>query len=163
MKNKLKNILKGKIVIIGVGNVLQGDDAFGPLLIERIKDNVDAVCIDAGSAPENYAGKIAKLKPDTVLIVDAVHLGLKPGEYEILQKKDITENTFTTHNLSPAMFIGYLQKEINAAIYVLGMQPEDISFGREISTSAGKTLKEVSQLIIDSINRKQENVRQESN
>ena len=158
MKNKVKDILKGKIVIVGIGNILRGDDALGPLLIERLKDNVDAVCIDAGSAPENYVGKIAKLKPDTVLIIDAVHLGLKPGEYEILKKKDINENSFTTHNLSPTMFIEYLEKEISAEVYVLGVQPEDISFGKNISANAEKTLTELSQLIISSINSKREYV-----
>ncbi len=163
MKNKLKNILKGKIIIIGIGNVLRGDDGFGPLLIERIKDNVNAVCIDAGSAPENYAGKITKLKPDTILIVDAVHLGLKPGEYEILKKNDINKSGFTTHTLSPVMFIEYLEKEINANIYIIGIQPENTSFGEEISGNVAETLKKLSESIIESVKGKQEYAGQKNN
>lgn len=159
MKNKFKSILKGKIVIVGIGNVLKGDDGFGPLLIEKIKENVGAMCVDAGNTPENYVGKIAKLKPDTVLIIDAVHLDLKPGEYKILRKDDITKSGFTTHNLSPNMFIEYLEKETNADIYILGIQPKSISFNEEISDNVRKTLKELSALIIKSINGKQEYVR----
>lgn len=158
MKNNFQNILKGKIVVIGIGNILRGDDAFGPLFIERIKDRVeDIVCIDAGSAPENYTGKIAKLKPDTLLIVDAVHLGLKPGEYEILNKEDLDKSGFSTHNLSPSVFIGYLEEKLKANIYILGIQPATTSFGEKISASIEKTLEELSNLVVESIkiNRKE--------
>ncbi|MBU1630420.1 MAG: hydrogenase 3 maturation endopeptidase HyCI, partial [Candidatus Omnitrophica bacterium] len=141
MKNNFKDILKGKVVIVGIGNILRGDDAFGPVFIEKIKEHIDAICIDAGNAPENYVGKIAKLKPDTILIVDAVHLDLKPGEYEILGKNDINKSGFTTHTLSPVMFIEYLEKEIDANIYILGIQPKNTSFGEEISGNVAETLK----------------------
>jgi hypothetical protein len=36
MKNIFKNILKGKVVILGIGNTLRRDDGFGPALIERL-------------------------------------------------------------------------------------------------------------------------------
>ena len=39
MKSVLKEIFKGKIVIVGVGNTLRGDDGFGPMLIEKLKKN----------------------------------------------------------------------------------------------------------------------------
>ncbi len=158
MKNRFQDILKGKVVIVGIGNILRGDDAFGPAFIEKIKGHIDAVCIDAGSAPENYVGKIVKLEPDTILIVDAIHLDLKPGEYEILEKNDINRSGFTTHTLSPVMFIEYLEKEINANIYILGIQPENTSFGEEISKNVAETLKELSVLVINSIGIKQEYV-----
>jgi hydrogenase 3 maturation protease len=153
MKNKISDILKGKIVIMGVGNVLHGDDGFGSAFVKQIKESVDAVCIDAGNAPENYAGKIAKLKPDTILIVDAVHLNLNPGEYDILVKDDITESGFTTHSMSVNMFIEYLENETNADIYVLGIQPENTTFGSEMSEKVEKTLKDLSELVIGSIKR----------
>ena len=73
---KLEDVFKGKVVIVGIGNTMKGDDGFGPALVERLSPKVKAVCIDAGSAPENYTGKIVKEKPDTILIVDALHLGL---------------------------------------------------------------------------------------
>lgn len=143
MQATLKDIFKGKIVVVGVGNIMRADDGFGPALIKRLKDNIKAICIDAGSAPENYVGKIAKEKPDTILIVDTVHLGKKPGEYEILTKPDIVKSGFTTHDISPHMFIEYLEKETNANIYMLGVQPENVNFGEEMSEEVEKTLEEI--------------------
>ena len=90
---------------MGIGNTLRADDGFGPALIDRLKEKMKAVCINAGSAPENFTGKIVKEKPNTIIIVDALHLGLSPGEYKILKKDDIAKSGFSTHNISPHMFI----------------------------------------------------------
>lgn len=149
MKTNFKDLLKGKVVIVGIGNVLRGDDGFGPTLINRLKGNVNAVCIDAGSAPENHIGSIVKEKPDTILIVDCVHLSLMPGEYEFLKKSDILRCGFTTHDISPNMFIEYLEEETKADIYMLGIQPQSLSFGDDMSDILKKRLAEISELITE--------------
>ena len=152
MQNNLKDILKGKIVIIGIGNIIRGDDGFGPLLIEKIKGHLEVMCLDGGTAPENYLGKIAKENPDTVLIIDVVHLGKNPGEYEILNREDIAKCGFTTHDISPVMFIEYLTKETGANIYMLGVQPRGIELGSEISEELKTILDEVSGKILEVVN-----------
>jgi len=147
LKNIFKDILKGKCIIVGVGNVLRGDDGFGVTLIERLKGNEKVMCINAGSAPENFAGKIVKEKPNTILIVDAVHMDLNPGESEILKKGDIVRSGFTTHNISLNMFIDYLENETGADVYLLGVQPKSVGFGEQMSNSVKKTLEEIVDLI----------------
>jgi len=149
MSNIFEGILKERVVVIGIGNILRGDDSFGPKVIEAISGKVDAVCIDVGSAPENYIGKIAKERPNTILMIDAIDLGKKPGEYELLAKDDIIHSGFSTHDLSPRMFIEFLEKETNADIYLLGVQPESISLGSPMSKNLNQTLKEVSDLIVE--------------
>ena len=150
----LKFQFKGKVVIIGIGNLLRADDGFGPALIELIQGRLDAVCIDAGTAPENYIGKIAKLKPETVLIVDAVELNSEAGTYAILRKSDIIKSGFTTHDISPSMFIEYLEKETNADIFMLGVQPENIRLGEEMSDKVKKTLEEIFVILTNNLRRK---------
>ncbi|MBU3933246.1 MAG: hydrogenase maturation peptidase HycI [Candidatus Omnitrophica bacterium] len=147
MKSAFKNILKGKTVIVGVGNTLRGDDGFGPALIKRLEGKAKACCIDAGSAPENFTGKIIKEKPDTILIVDALHLGLAPGAWEILKKDEIAKSGLSTHDISPNMFIEYLESRTSADIYMLGVQPKDISFGREMSTEVKSALEKIADVI----------------
>lgn len=145
MKNILREIFKAKAVIVGIGNSLRGDDGFGPALIKRLQGRIPAVCIDAGSAPENYVGKIARENPQAILIVDALHLGLTPGKYMILKKEDIVKSGLSTHDISPHMLIDYLEKQTNAHIYVLGVQPKDISFGAEMSEEMNRALQEIAQ------------------
>ena len=152
MPPTIKDILKGKVVIVGIGNTLRGDDGFGPALVEKLKGKTSAVCLDAGSAPENYTGKIVKEKPDTILLVDALHLGLAPGKYEILKKDQILKTGFSTHDISPHMFIDYLEKQTEADIYMLGVQPENVSFSQEMSTGVKRALNEITALIKETDN-----------
>ncbi|MBN2120623.1 MAG: hydrogenase maturation peptidase HycI [Candidatus Omnitrophica bacterium] len=147
MDNIFKDILKGKIVIIGIGNILKADDGLGPSLVNRLKAGLSAVCIDAGSAPENFTGKILKENPDTVLIVDAVDLGRSPGEFALLEKKEILNCGFTTHDISCNMFIGYLEARTQAKIYMLGIQPEKVNFSEGLSLSAEKAIAKLEELI----------------
>ena len=79
MLEHLKSHLKGKVVILGIGNTLRSDDGAGSILASRIRDKAPYIVYDCGASPENYLGKIVQDKPDTVLIIDAADFGAKPG------------------------------------------------------------------------------------
>lgn len=153
MNTSLSNIFQGKVVIVGVGNRLRGDDGFGSFLADELKGKIKAECLDVGNAPENYVGKIAKSRPDTVLIVDAVFLGKNPGEYELLESKDIMTTGFTTHDIPLSMFIDYLEKESGAKIYMLGVEPDKVDFSASMSEAVRKTLSEIRDIIIQEMER----------
>ena len=148
----LKDLFKKKLVIVGIGNILKGDDGFGPCLIERLNGKVKAKCIDAGTSPENQTGAIKKEKPEAILIVDAAYLGSEPGEYKVLKKADIVKSGFTTHDLSPGMFIEYMESQTKADVYMLGVEPKGISFGSEMSANVKKALDEIEALIKEADN-----------
>ena len=145
--NKLNSLLKGKVVILGMGNVLRGDDGLGPALIARLKGRINAVCLNAGSAPENYLGKIVKQNPDVILIVDALHLGKAPGEYQLLESGNILNCGLTTHDISAKMLIEYLGKETGAKIQLLGVQPKNLAFGEQFSQEVKTSLDALTDII----------------
>lgn len=152
MRNIFKNIFRGKTVIVGIGNTMKGDDGLGPELVKRLNDKIKAFCIDAGVTPENHVGKIAAEKPDTVMLIDAAHLNKKPGAYGILDSRDISRSGLTTHDISPSMFIEYLKAQTGAAIFLLGVQPGDISFGARISERVAKAIDKIEKLIMEANN-----------
>lgn len=149
MSEDFNLFLKGKVVLFGIGNVLRGDDALGPMLIEMLRGSVNASCINAEGAPENYLGKVIRENPDTVLIIDAVHLNLKPGEYRILEQKDLEKSGFSTHDISLGMLIDYMKSQINADIFILGVEPRQLRLGAEVSETVKKTLGNLKKLIIE--------------
>lgn len=144
MLEHLKEHLKGKVVILGIGNALQGDDAIGSLLASRLKDKIPYIVYDSGSSPENYLGKIIKDKPDNIIIIDAADFGACPGEFSLFEGEEIkTTNIFSTHNASIALTINYLQTHIRADIIVLIIQPKNTSFSDKLSPELEKTLNEL--------------------
>lgn len=147
MENIFLPILLGKTVIVGIGNPLRGDDGFGPALIQQLEGKNGFICIDAGSTPENYVGRIIKEKPETILLVDAVQLDLNPGQYRILQATDILKCGFTTHDMSSQMLIEYLKSQTHSDIFMLGVQPQHVSLGEPMSEWVTETLNEVKILL----------------
>jgi hydrogenase maturation protease len=52
---QLKKLRGPKTVIVGIGNILKGDDGVGPLICQQLRGNeICAELIDAGTVPENY-------------------------------------------------------------------------------------------------------------
>jgi hydrogenase 3 maturation protease len=144
MLDHLKSHLKGKVVILGIGNVLRSDDGVGSVLAARIKGGLPWIVYDAGESPENYLGKIIKDKPDNIVLMDAVDFGGKPGEYRVLESDDLkTANLFSTHNASLSLTINYLQNNLKVDIIILIIQPKNISFGDNLSPELTQTLREL--------------------
>ena len=147
IENIFLPILRGKTVIVGIGNSLRGDDGFGPALIEQLQGKVGCICIDAGSAPEKFLGVIVKEEPSTILFVDAADLDLEPGQYRILQPADIVKCGLTTHDMSSRMLIEFLENQTSANILMLGIQPQYLSLGEAMSPCLTQTLHEIVMLI----------------
>ena len=75
-------------LIMCIGNKSSGDDAIGPYIAESIKEiRKDITVIDCGMIPENYTSVVKKYKPENLVIIDAVDMGLKPGEIRLVQKE----------------------------------------------------------------------------
>ena len=157
----LKEKLKGKVVIVGIGNSLRGDDGAGPELIKSLKFKVRSseknhelstpnhqLClIDTGSVPENFLQKIVGERPDVILLVDTINLGKPAGSIEIIAAENLKEESFSTHNASLKLTIAYLKKETKASVFLLGIQPKNIGFGQKISPEVEESVKKIAKEI----------------
>src|SRR5574342_1429847 len=98
MFTELKARLEGKrVLILGVGNRLRGDDAAGPLLVEHLQGKVDIPLIDAGDVPENYLGPIEESGADLVLIIDATDMDADAGAIGIFNIDQVQDKSVSTH------------------------------------------------------------------
>ncbi|MCX5693094.1 MAG: hydrogenase 3 maturation endopeptidase HyCI [Candidatus Omnitrophica bacterium] len=144
----LKDVLKGKVVILCIGNIERGDDGLGPYLAGMIKGRVPYEVIDAGAAPENWTGVITRLKPDTIVMVDAIYFEGEPGEIRIFSGEDLRSGKISTHDVSPKLLIEYLKESTKADIYVLGIKPEANRFGEGLSKSVRNSLEELERCLL---------------
>ena len=137
----IEKLLMGKTVIVGIGNLLRGDDGLGPCLVERLKRKLDVPCINAESCLDRYVGKIAREHPDTVLFIDAVHLGRKPGAFEIMRADEVLDTKTSTHDLTPRSAMDILKERTDSQLYLLGVQPANVQIGVGISSKIMKTVR----------------------
>lgn len=133
LEKKIRNLLKGRIVYMGMGNILRGDDGIGPKLVEALRKK-GAEAVDAGTVPENYIGPVKRLEPDIIVMIDAVHLDREPGSVELLERDEILENSgFSTHSLSPVLVMDRLGSETGATVFMLAVQPATLTLGASLS------------------------------
>ncbi|MCL4538583.1 MAG: hydrogenase maturation protease [Bacteroidetes bacterium] len=75
-----------RTLVLGCGNLLFGDDGFGPAVIEYLEGNYlipEDVCVmDVGTGVRNLLFTLAldPTLPQKIVIVDAVDRGMRPGE-----------------------------------------------------------------------------------
>ena len=136
MNSKLKEIMAPltidpgvKILYVGVGNRLKSDDAIGIYICERleISKQKEVLIVEAGI--EKFVGKINSLAPDILVLVDCTDFNKKPGYINLFPVSEIPDNTFHTHTIS----LGRISEFFEMKTYILGIQPDFVGFGEDIS------------------------------
>ena len=122
-----------RIVILGIGSELCGDDSAGMLCAELLKKefckNENVLVIAASTAPENFTGEICDFRPDALFMIDAADLGMSPGEIAVIDVDDIQGISFSTHMLPLSMLVQYLHLTVKCKIGIIGIQFKNKSYG----------------------------------
>ncbi len=127
--NELLSQNDKKILFVGIGNILKKDDGAGVYISGKIKNNLNIKSLTVETSIENYIGKINSLNPDILILIDCVDFNLKAGTVKLLTLSQIHDMTFNTHNIS----LKRLAEFFNMPVFILGIQPEIIGFGENIS------------------------------
>ena len=139
--SKQLNRLRGsKTVLVGVGNTLKGDDGAGPLVCERLVGNVSAEVVDAGTVPENFIQPIIGKRPQSLLVIDAIDFAAAPGTISIFTPEQLDSTAFSTHTLSPRLFVDMIRRSISADVYFVGIQPLRMQLGQGVSAEVGEAI-----------------------
>jgi hydrogenase 3 maturation protease len=141
--------LDGKILVLGIGNSLKQDDGAGPHFVRKLKTQNSkrknkVELLDAGTAPENYTGKIKRIKPDTLVIVDAVDFGAQAGRVKVIEVEQIGSQSLSTHNVSLKTFVDFLKTDLpELKVLVVGIQPKAANFGEGLSPEVERAVDEL--------------------
>lgn len=122
-----------KFLIFGCGNVLMGDDGFGPAVVEKLQQDyelpADAHAEDVGTSVREILFNITLLseRPEQIIVLDAaVESGRAPGEvFEIsvdrIPEKKIIDYSF--HQFPTSNLLKEIQDECGVKITVIAAQP----------------------------------------
>jgi len=139
------------VLVLGVGNSLNGDDGIGPYVATRVAVACPAggegaggkfgpravIALDCGTTPENYTAVVRREKPDVLVIVDAAPMGLAPGEIRVIPPERIDLLTLSTHSIPLSLFITYLT-DLASVVKLVGVQPVQMLFGQPLSAVVEK-------------------------
>lgn len=142
----------GRVVILGIGNEMRGDDAAGIEVVKRVKGNVNSsrvLTINAGPVPENFLSKVVEFDPDRILMVDSVDADNNPGDLILVEASDISNPSLSTHSLSLERVVDFLEDSTEAEISFLGIQPKWSEFGLGLSKEVEESVRDLSDYLIE--------------
>ena len=132
----IKELFSKPVLIFGCGNILIGDDGFGPSVIDHLLAHFDlpanVAAFDVGTGIREFLFDLALLpgKREAIFIVDAVfESGRPPGEVFELGVGGLPENKvndFCPHMFPSVNLLEYLQNNAGVRIRVLTVQAESM-------------------------------------
>ena len=136
-------LFEKSILIFGCGNILFGDDGFGPVVVNHLEDNYtlpeDVLVMDVGTSIRDILFDLAlsERKPRKIIIVDAVdYPDKRPGEiFEIpvegIPGKKLAD--FSLHQFPTVNILRELKDKTDIQVTILvaqtGTVPETIQPG----------------------------------
>jgi coenzyme F420 hydrogenase subunit delta len=149
MQNNIPDRYRKPILVFGCGNILFGDDGFGPYVVEFLKKNYsipsDVEVLDVGCSVRSILFDItlSDKKPKKIIIVDAIDAGQSPGNIFDVELEEIPENKlddFSMHQLPTSNLLKELKELCKVQIKIISCQPEFIP--DRVSTGLSKKLKD---------------------
>jgi hydrogenase 3 maturation protease len=133
-------------LLLGIGNDMRGDDAFGPLLARRLRV-LGLPALDGGMAPENSTGPIRRAAPEILILADAAELGAEPGTLRLLHPFDLADGATSTHDPSLRILHRYLTAEQPLEVRVLAVQPASRELGEPVSAAVLRAIDEAATIL----------------
>ncbi len=107
--------------------------------------------INGGSVPENFTGLIKKCNPSHIILIDASLMNMEAGEINIVNKDNIVDISISTHSMSLAYLIKYLELEKDYNILFIGIEPEIMDLSFELSPKIKDSSDMLIKLLFDKI------------
>jgi hydrogenase maturation protease len=141
LRQQLEELLQGRVCLMGLGNVDCGDDSFGVQLAEELLEAGVPDVVIAGTAPEDYIGRIADQGFDRLVFLDAVEFGASPGSVVLLNAREICARypQISTHKISLGVLAKWVRASSRTKVWLLGVQPQSISPGQTLTPTVSAT------------------------
>lgn len=144
-------------IVLGLGNVLCGDDGFGVHVAARLARNhafpPGCRVIDGGTQGQLLYGIVEEA--DALLLIDAADLSLAPGSLAVVGNEDIPKWLATgklgAHqtSFSEVLALGALKNVLPEEISLIGFQPARVEFGQTLSPQARQAVARAELLALD--------------
>lgn len=162
MQDFVPDYCKCRVLVLGCGNILLGDDGIGPAVIEYLQKNYkipeDVCLIDARTSVREilFMISLSEIKPKKIVLVDSIDVGRKAGEVLEIDIDSIPLNkldNFSMHQAPTSNLLKELKEFCRIEIKILAVQvkefPEEVRMG--ISEEVLSCIPEISQKIMEEI------------
>lgn len=131
-----------KILILGIGNPLMGDDGLGVHAVRRLAEETGrwpgVRCLDGGTLGYLLAGHLENI--DALIVIDAARLQAAPGTVAVYEEAAM-DGFLTTHpnrsvhevGLADLMAMAFWSGQVPQRRALIAVEPQDTGWGTELS------------------------------
>jgi len=143
-----------KILIVGLGNELLGDDGVGLHAVRELRKDPPAGVRLAEVGTRILHAQHLLEDADVVIAVDAVRAGGRPGSvYRLYAEDAAIQRSYSLHGMGIAGLLRTMPKDARPCIIILGVEPETIDYAIELSptvrSALGRVVNTARQIIKD--------------
>lgn len=157
LRQELKECLKGRVCLLGVGNSVYGDDALGIQLAAQLSKRFEECStqpdvIEAGMMPERYVGRIIDDNQyDSVVFLDAVDFEGEAGSVLVANSEEMVSRfpQISTHKISLGMLATWVESSGTTKAWLIGIQPGLMKMGQGITQAVQDTIDVLVEVIYD--------------
>jgi hydrogenase maturation protease len=154
------NRVTRRVVVLGVGNILQSDEGVGPHAVDELNRRFElppgTTALDGGTSAMELLDDMARA--DLLLILDAVSSGRPPGSVVKLVGEEVP--MFFTSKLSPhqvgiadVLAALFLNEESPGETIIIGVEPASLKLGMELSPLVAAAVPSVIDQVIGELRR----------
>lgn len=137
-----------KIVVAGVGNLLMHDDGVGLHAIALLREDPPSNVLLAQVGTAALHAQDIFEEADLVIVIDAVKAQGDPGEIYYFDLEDAqTDNVHSLHDLGIGGVIKLIPADKRPRVVVVGVEPEIIDYGMELSPAVTAALPKVAETV----------------
>jgi hydrogenase 3 maturation protease len=133
--------------VVGIGNVIKGDDGAGCRVVEKLGEGFAMPTVDCAEVPENYGGWVERRDLEAVVYVDAIDFDGEPGEVRVVPLEKMMETATSTHHLSLHYMIKFLKNEWEGDAIMVGIQPVSMKIGEEICEDVASGVEKLAEVL----------------
>jgi hydrogenase maturation protease len=150
-----------KTFVLGLGNLLMGDDGFGPRVVQAFAERFDAgpraEVIDLGTPGLDLTPWLADA--GDVVIVDTVRASAPPGTLRVYEKDDIVRHVPFSRvgphdpGLKEALLLLDFAGRAPQSVTLVGVVPERLAMGTELSPAVQNAVPKALDAIVEALAR----------
>jgi hydrogenase maturation protease len=158
LKDELRPCFEGRVCLMGIGNVDYGDDGFGVILSEKIKERMKGIgyedrhsILNAGTTPERFIQPIVEKGYNHLIFFDSVEAGAEAGSVVFLNAGEIVNRfpQISTHKISLGLIAKLVEGGGKTKAWLLGVQPGSVKMGEGITPAVKTTLEILEETICE--------------
>ena len=159
LREKLQHCFRGRVCVMGLGNIDYGDDGFGVYLAESIASRLARSgkvflgrnVISAGTMPERYISYVTARSFDNLVFLDAVEFGGEPGSVLLLTAEETTARfpQISTHKMSIGLLANLINGSKRTRVWLLGVQPVSLKTAGGLTAALQTTVEQLGALLCD--------------